>query len=198
MTPDSDWVIDALAQYERPLIRYAKWLLGDLESARDVVQETFLRLCKEDRRRVDGHLAPWLFTVCRNLAVDARKKTGRSEPLDNVELAVACDLDERHDARRLLDDVLDVLQTLPRNQREVVYLRFQGGLSYKDISAVTSLSVTNVGFLLHTAVRAIRRHLRPEPSCSPGSAERVAGRPGSAERVTCRPGSAERSRRSGT
>ena len=56
-TPDSQWMVDALDRYERPLIRYAKWLLGDAEMARDVVQETFLRLCREDPARLNGHLA---------------------------------------------------------------------------------------------------------------------------------------------
>jgi RNA polymerase sigma-70 factor (ECF subfamily) len=163
-TPKSEWVVAALDLHERPLIRYAKWLLGDLEAARDVVQETFLRLCREDPRQLDGRVAPWLFTVCRNLAVDTRKKAGRTAPLDDVDVAVTCDLDERHDARQALDQVFDIVATLPPNQREVVYLKFHGGLSYKEISAVTGLSVTNVGFLLHTAVRAIRSHLIPQPS----------------------------------
>src|SRR5687768_779515 len=163
-TPKSEWVVEALALHERPLIRYAKWLLGDLESARDVVQETFLRLCREDQVRIQGHVAPWLFTVCRNLALDARKKAGRVEmaSLEHDELAVACDLDEQHDARQALGRVLKVLETLPGNQREVVHLKFQCGLSYKEISEITELSVSNVGFLLHTAVRAIRSHLSAE------------------------------------
>jgi RNA polymerase sigma-70 factor (ECF subfamily) len=155
-TPKSQWVAEALDLHEQPLIRYAKWLLGDVEAARDVVQETFLRLCKEDPARIEGHLAQWLFTVCRNLALDARKRAARTTTLDWAEVPVACDLDERHDARQALGQILDVLEVLPRNQREVIYLRFQGGLSYKEISAVTELSVSNVGFLLHTAVRAIR------------------------------------------
>jgi RNA polymerase sigma-70 factor (ECF subfamily) len=160
MTPKSDWVAAALDLHERPLTRYAKWLLGDLEAARDVVQETFLRLCREDQARIGGHLAPWLFTVCRNLALDAREKAARSAPLDpDAVPPVACDLDERHDQRQALGQILDVLDTLPYNQREVVRLKFQGGLSYKEISAVTGLSVTNVGFLLHTAVHAVRRKL---------------------------------------
>ena len=161
-TPKSQWVVDALELHERALIRYARWLLGDLDSARDVVQETFLRLCREDPGRVGGHVAAWLFTVCRNLALDTRKKAARSMPLDNVEVAVDCDLDARHDARQALDHVLEILDTLPRNQREVVHLRFQGGLSYRDISDVTGLSVGNVGFLLHTAVRAIRSRVSAE------------------------------------
>lgn len=158
-TPHAEWVAEALDHHERPLIRYAKWLLGDLDMARDVVQETFLRLCREDPARVGEHLAPWLFTVCRNLALDARKKAARLAPLELAEVPVVDDLDEQHDARLALGRVLDVLETLPRNQREVVHLKFQAGLSYKEISAITELSTSNVGFLLHTAVRAIRSHL---------------------------------------
>jgi RNA polymerase sigma-70 factor (ECF subfamily) len=163
-TPKSEWVVEALELHERPLIRYATWLLGDLESARDVVQETFLRLCREDPARVEGHVAPWLFTVCRNLALDARKKAGRLETasLDHDQVAVACDLDERHDARQALGRILEVLETLPSHQREVVHLKFQSDLSYKEISEITGLSVSNVGFLLHTAVRAIRSRLSAE------------------------------------
>jgi RNA polymerase sigma-70 factor (ECF subfamily) len=161
-TPKSQWVIAALDLHERPLIRYARSLLGDLESARDVVQETFLRLCREDSARVEGHVAPWLFTVCRNLALDARKKAARIAALEIAEVPVACDLDEQHDACRALGRILEALETLPPNQRDVVSLKFQGGLSYKEISAVTGLSVSNVGFLLHTAVRAIRSQLSAE------------------------------------
>jgi RNA polymerase sigma-70 factor (ECF subfamily) len=152
-------VCEALDLHERPLIRYAKWLLGDIESARDVVQETFLRLCKEDPVRLEGRVAPWLFTVCRNLALDTRRKNTRLAPLDDAEVPVAYDLEAQHDARQALDRIVDILDTLPRNQREVVYLKFQGGLSYKEISAITELSVSNVGFLLHKAVRAIRSHM---------------------------------------
>jgi RNA polymerase sigma-70 factor (ECF subfamily) len=158
-TPKSQWVAEALEKHEQSLIRYAKWLLGDLDAARDVVQETFLRLCRADPARIEGHVAQWLFTVCRNLALDARKKAARLASLECADAAVASDLDERHDQRQALGQILDVLDTLPRNQREVIYLRFQGGLSYKDISAVTELSVGNVGFLLHTAVRAIRSQM---------------------------------------
>jgi RNA polymerase sigma-70 factor (ECF subfamily) len=158
-----NWVAEALATHERPLIRYAKWLLGDLESARDVVQETFLRLCREEPAKLDGRLAPWLFTVCRNLALDARKRAARMASIeDDDQFPVACDLDERHDARQALARIQATLEKLPANQREVVYLKFQCDLSYKEISEITALSVSNVGFLLHTAGRAIRSQLGAE------------------------------------
>ena len=52
-------------RYEGQLVRYAARITGDVERGRDVVQDAFLRLCREDRAKVDGHLAEWLFTVCR-------------------------------------------------------------------------------------------------------------------------------------
>ena len=62
-----------------------------------------------------------------------------------------------------MSQVLRVLETLPKNQREVIYLKFQCDLSYKEISDITSLSVSNIGFLIHTAIKSIRTQLLPSP-----------------------------------
>ena len=161
-TPNSDWVAEALALHERPLIRYAKWLAGDLESARDIVQEAFLRLCREDPSKLDGRVGPWLFTVCRNLALDSRRKAVRMTSLESHDIPVGSDIEEQAEAQQALARIRGVLGQLPANQREVVYLKFQCDLSYKEISEITALSVSNVGFVLHTAVRAIRSHLSAE------------------------------------
>jgi RNA polymerase sigma factor (sigma-70 family) len=60
-------------------------------------------------------------------------------------------------------DVFQLLDSLPKNQREVVYLKFQCDLSYKEISEVTRLTVSNVGFLIHTALKNIRKQVLSEP-----------------------------------
>lgn len=59
----------ALERFERPLISHAKEITGDLESARDAVQETFLRVSRQDVSALEPRLAPWLFFVCRNCAL---------------------------------------------------------------------------------------------------------------------------------
>ena len=51
---------------------------------------------------------------------------------------------------------LNILNTLPANQQEVIRLKFQGELSYQEISQITKLSVSNVGFLIHTGLKTIR------------------------------------------
>ena len=55
--------------------------------------------------------------------------------------------------------VLEFVDKLNENQREVVRLKFQSGLSYKEIAAVTELSVSNVGYLIHTAIKKLRVEL---------------------------------------
>src|SRR5262245_31996004 len=82
----STWIAEALNRHEKHLVRYATSILGDLERAREVVQDTFLRLCKEDPARIGSHLAQWLFTVCRNLAFDVRKKETRMSPLTDPDM----------------------------------------------------------------------------------------------------------------
>jgi RNA polymerase sigma-70 factor (ECF subfamily) len=55
--------------------------------------------------------------------------------------------------------VTKALDRLSENQREVIRLKFQQGLSYKEISEVTGLSSGNVGFLLHTGLKRLRSFL---------------------------------------
>jgi RNA polymerase sigma-70 factor (ECF subfamily) len=166
----ADWITAAIALYEGKLVRYATGIVGDIERARDVVQDTFLRLCKEDPSRIGEYLAQWLFTVCRNRALDIRKKEARMSFVDEAELAVSAGATSRPFAllerKEAMDQVMRVLETLPENQREVVILKFQADLSYKEISAVTGLSVTNVGFLLHTALKTIRQRLAEESAAA--------------------------------
>src|SRR4051794_1042240 len=59
-----NWIRAAVRKFERPLTLYASHLFGgDLERARDAVQETFIRLCGQDESRVAPRLAEWLYTV---------------------------------------------------------------------------------------------------------------------------------------
>ena len=80
-------------------------------------------------------------------------------PLGDTEISVTPDLDQK----QTVNQILHVIETLPKNQREVIYLKFQCDLSYKEISEITKLSVSNVGFLIHTAVRSIRKQVLAEP-----------------------------------
>jgi RNA polymerase sigma-70 factor (ECF subfamily) len=187
-------LIALLDRYERTLIRYACSMVGDLDSARDVVQETFIKLARGEmggkesgvRRQESGrngametdscplipdscsdssHTEAWLFTVTRNGALDHIRKHSRIIPMTLPDdrpctgPGPSATLEQRENA----DSIFELLDALSPNQREVIRLKFQNDLSYREIADVTKLSVTNIGFLIHTGLKKLRALLREQP-----------------------------------
>jgi RNA polymerase sigma-70 factor (ECF subfamily) len=157
-----------VAEQQAPLTRYAARLLGDPEKARDVVQDTFVKLMGQPKEAVDGHVVEWLFTVCRNRAMDILRKEHRMKRFEDGEVERVTATDPR--PGRALEQaethaaMLRLIERLPPNLQEVVRLKFQNGFSYKEISRITEHSVGNVGFLIHTAVSRLRAEFAAERS----------------------------------
>lgn len=160
----ADWVKAALERHGAALTRYATSITGSEDLARDVVQDTFVRLCAATPEQLDGHLAEWLFTVCRNRALDVQRKLHRLTPLADDELAATPGPEPTPAAAAEHADTLSLalglLSSLPARQQEVLRLKFQAGLSYEEIARVTRLSTGNVGFILHTALKTLRQRLQ--------------------------------------
>ncbi|HEV7403738.1 MAG TPA: sigma-70 family RNA polymerase sigma factor [Chthoniobacteraceae bacterium] len=154
------WVQTALERYERPLLQYALSIVQDIDRARDIVQDTFMRLHNQEQEAIEGHLSQWLFTVCRNCSLKSLKKEDRYIYVESSEFEQKkCDgltplgeLERKEQIARLMELVAE----LPKNQHEVVRLRFHHHHSYQEISEITGLSVGNVGFLLNAAMRNLR------------------------------------------
>ncbi len=152
--------LDTLNRYERPLIRYAHSYTQDLEEARDVVQEVFLKLSQHLASLDQERLAPWLFTVCKNGALDHQRKRQRLvvmevETLD-LETSPEPQPGEEMESRETAAALHQLIEQLPERQREAVKLKFIGGLDYKEISAAMQTSMGNVGYLIHHGVQALR------------------------------------------
>ena len=153
-----------MADYESPLIAYAATILNDSDLARDVVQETFIRLCQQDPDKVREHLKSWLFTVCRNRSLDLLRKDQRLQTIDHDRWQNVPDPGLQPDARAATGDrlarVMKLLNRLSPNQRDVILLKFQQGLTYQEIHRLTGLSSGNIGFLIHTGLKHLRNLLR--------------------------------------
>ena len=158
-----DFIENALETFQSPLIGYASTLLNDLDLARDVVQDTFIRLCQQDRSKVADHLKSWLFTVCRNRAFDILRKDKRNQPLDENHSrsipALGLQPDEKIQRQEQLQQLTTYLDRLTSNQREVIILKFQHDLSYQEIHKITGLTSSNIGFLIHTGLKRLREIL---------------------------------------
>lgn len=172
----SGWISVALDRFESDLLRYAGRILGDADRARDVVQDTFLQLCREKQNEsgggsgasgqntLNGKLAPWLYTVCRNRSLDVKRKEKRmTTAVDEQLMEQSGDQDAPDRKAELVETTSKMLQLvgeLPENQREVIRLKFQSGLTYRQIAEVTGLSATNVGFLIHTGIKSLRKQMK--------------------------------------
>jgi RNA polymerase sigma factor (sigma-70 family) len=154
------FIEQAVTDYESSLIGYARTYLYDLDRARDVVQDTFIRLCKQEPEKVQGHLKSWLFTVCRNRCLDILRKDKRIEPLDEIGWQKLASPDASpHEQAEQEDGYLDVMRYMDRlsgNQKEVILLKFQQGMSYEEIHRVTGLTSGNIGFLIHAGLKRLR------------------------------------------
>lgn len=165
--------LDTLQRYERPLIRYAHGYTGDLEEARDIVQDVFVKLSQSLHTLDHERLAPWLFTVCRNRALDHQRKHRRlvvmeTETLD-LEMSADPSPHEEMDRSETATTLRQLIDTLPSRQQEAVRLKFIAGLDYQQISAAMKTSIGNVGYLIHHGVAALRTKWQAMENETPAS-----------------------------
>ena len=157
----------AMSDFEIPLTKYAVSILGDLEEARDVVQETFLKLYKQDPNRVGLKVKAWLFTVCRNRCYDVLKKNNRISNLEEDQVSAIPSKDKdpveiinffegRDEINKNIKILYSLIEKLPARQKEVMRLKFQADLTYKEIAETLDISISNVGFIVHSALKNLR------------------------------------------
>lgn len=153
-----------LTRHQDPLLRYAAGLLGgDDAAAQDVVQETFMRVMKRPKPVFHAESTRnWLLAMVRNVGIDhLRRQTRHRQHVGKMaETAPGADdhdevesIDERSRVQRAIDSLA------PKHQ-EVLRLKVEHGKSYREISEITGLTVTNVGFRLHEAMKVLTAKLR--------------------------------------
>ena len=164
MSPAEDVAIRLLyEQHAAPLLAYALRLTaGDRGRAEDIVQETLLRAWRHpqalDPER--GPVRSWLFTVARNVAVDAhRARRARPNEVGDAALAVVPAVDEIEQA---LDSWLlsDALATLSPDHRMVLLETYYRGRSVAEAAAVLGVPAGTVKSRTFSALRALRLALQ--------------------------------------
>lgn len=159
---ESDRIQTLVRRFEIPLLQFATRILGDRERARDVVQETFMQFQRYGAKSNNGEPATWLFTVCRNRALNVCRKEKRMTYLDYESIESSKDEEqpmpyERMEQKEAAGFLLRIVATLPVRQQEVIQLKFQNDLSYQQIAEITKTSPNNVGVLIHTALKTLRQ-----------------------------------------
>src|SRR5216117_2245329 len=153
-----------LQRFEIPLLQYATRITGDRERARDVVQETFIKFQRNGALSRSEEPATWLFTVCRNGALNVCRKEKRMMYLDEEIIESQKDLQpmpyQRIEEQEAAGFLTQIVATLPSRQQEVLQLKFQNDLSYQQIAEITKTTANCVGVLIHTALKTLRQRYR--------------------------------------
>ena len=141
---------EILQRFEIPLLQYAVRITGDRERARDVVQETFVKFQRNGAINRDDEPTTWLFTVCRNAALNVCRKERRmmylgEEAMELREAEQPMPF-ERLEQKEAAGFLLRIVATLPARQQEVIQLKFQNDLSYQQIAKIMKTTATMSGF----------------------------------------------------
>ena len=156
-------------EFEQPLLRYVTRIIRNGTLAQDVVQNVFIKLFRQwkPNQRPNAALKPWLLRVAHNEAVDviraeerrkgahkrwdAEEGVARHVPVTQSTTSPSCATpdDER------MEMVVASLDILTLEERQIVLLRLQQGLSYDEIATVTNRPRGSVGAILHVAVRKL-------------------------------------------
>jgi len=128
-------------------------MTGGRQTAEDLLQETFLRLYRDPPGPEVRSPRAWIFKMARNLALDELRAERPAEPLDALERPAPADDPET----RL--DVAAALARLGPEDRQLVTLRLNGGLKFRELAQVLDLPLGTALGRYYAAVGRLRDYL---------------------------------------
>ena len=161
MTPEA--LLSTAWSLRNKLYRYARSITGDSELARDVVQETLIRVWEQGAKAAElRHPEAWCMTLTRNFAL-GKLRSQRVRRMENHPSEVLTapenspyEVSEQSDN---MGFVRLIVNRLPLKQREVFRLRDVEGYSYREIAGIIGLSESDVRVSLHRARTRIREEM---------------------------------------
>ncbi|MCF7972820.1 MAG: sigma-70 family RNA polymerase sigma factor [Phycisphaerae bacterium] len=168
-----DDLMGVVSHFQGPLLRYVGHMLGygDHE-IEDIVQETFIRLHRQVRKRGPSsvqHLSNWLFRVAHNQTLDVIRKRSRQKhkpgvPLDqaDAQAQVANDMDAlgemlRQESRQV---ALQALSQLAPDIKQVLLLKIIQGMSLREVAEIVGVSLSTVNYRLNQGLTELAGRLK--------------------------------------
>jgi len=155
------------SRYAGDVYRFAHWLSGNPHDAQDITAETFVRAWTAPEEPRLESVKAYLFAIARNLHRKQWRRASRQEALDEAMPDPATHPDEAAVNRDEFQRTLAAVHALPEMDRTVLLMRAEEDLSYKDIAAVTGLSVTAAKVKVFRARTKLSVLLQPETEEEP-------------------------------
>jgi RNA polymerase sigma-70 factor, ECF subfamily len=157
---EADW--DAVYATQLPKVyNFFRYRFGDDAVAEDLTSRTFEKAWSARRRyrRDIAGFATWLLSIARNVGTDYLRARRLHAPLDAAADVAAAHTPEDENAHA--SDLLRLqrlIVTLPKREQELLALKYGAEATNRAIAAITGLSESNVGTILHRAVNTLREH----------------------------------------
>lgn len=165
-----------LERYENKIFSYIYFVVRSQDIADDIFQDTFMKAIvtiRQGRYTENGKFPAWLTRIAHNLIIDYFRQSKNENNVSNEEVGYdlfndlrlsEANVEMKMVVDQTLDDVKMLVDNLPQNQREVVYMRYYQELSFKEIAEITGVSInTALGrmryALLNLRRMAVRREL---------------------------------------
>lgn len=160
---------ELLNRHKERLYSYIFFIVRSRDVADDIFQETFVKAIvtlQQGRYNSDGKFSAWLTRIAHNLVIDQFRQERNENVISNDESDIDLfnnpaysegTIESRMVNTQVLKDVRRLVNNLPANQREVIYMRFYQSLSFKDIAAITGVSINTALGRVRYAVMNLRR-----------------------------------------
>lgn len=158
-----------LDRYEQRIFSYISFIVHNQEVAEDIFQETFMKAIvtiQQGRYTENGRFQAWLTRIAHNLIIDFFRQCKNENCVsnDDVEYDLFNDvklsettIEMKMVKDQTLDDVRLLVENLPQNQKEVVYMRYYQELSFKEIAEATGVSINTALGRMRYALLNLRR-----------------------------------------
>ncbi len=156
---ESQWFAENLQPHEPAVRAYLTFQYPWLRDQDDVLQESYVRVLRAQKTRAIKDTRAFLFSTARNAAIDLFRRRSRYEHVELTGCNQLPVLEEVPGIGEVLDHnqrqetLADAIQDLPDRCREVVRLRFQENLSYKEIALRLGVSIDTVKVQLGRGIR---------------------------------------------
>lgn len=161
-----------LSRNQSKLFSYIMFVVRDHEKANDVFQETFIKVItklQEGKYVPSGKFAAWLMRIAHNIIIDSYRTEKAEQIIDtnkDNDLTILgskfldANIEDIFINEQVLCDVKKMMNMLPDNQREVIFMRFFQQMSFKEIAETTNVSINTSLGRMRYAVLNLRRMVK--------------------------------------
>lgn len=160
-----------ILRHEKKVFSYIMLSVKNRELAEDIFQDTFIKVIntlKSGNYKEEGKFLQWVMRIANNLKIDYYRKAQRmpayetSGEFDIFDVIYGADpsVEDKIITEQIYEDVRNIIQYLPEEQRHVLEMRIYEDVSFKDIAAMTDVSINTALGRMRYALINLRKIIK--------------------------------------